>query len=115
MPPSSIEQVLAKKKPKPDTVGGFDKMTASIFYSRTLYVQYKKGLQALGSSSCVGTCERLCLGKAHGTRVIYECVCVVCWCVQQSVGCSGGWLTLDPPLDVLIWTLVMDFVECKFL
>lgn len=62
-------------------------------------------------------CEWLCLGKAHGMCVISECVCVIFKSlhVWQSVRCSGGWLSLDPPLDVFIWILIMDFAECKFL
>lgn len=40
-----LEQVLVKKKEnRSDTVRGFDKMTTSIFDSRTWYVQYEKGL-----------------------------------------------------------------------
>jgi len=74
-------------------------------------------LQALDSGSGVRMYEWLYLGKARGRRVIHERVCIIfkSLCVWHSVRCSGGWLSLDPPLGVLIWILIMDFAECKFL
>ena len=74
-------------------------------------------LQALDSSSHVSMCEWLCLGMAHGMCVVYEYLCMIfkSLCVQQSVRCSVGWLSLDPPLGVMIRTLTMDLAECTFL
>lgn len=68
-----LEQVLVLKNRTSVPVTGFGKMAISIFDSRMWEVQE----EPLGSTSRVSMCQWLCLGKACGICVIYECMCMI--------------------------------------